>query len=113
MRVCKLFFCLRLCIARQQCVSVYSVVGRSRRGPNLEDGTTNRFLSEAYHRRLDGVAYSTYILIMLLVPLKVYCRKRSGGWQNVRLDDYMTILALALANGFFYTCIIGTLLNLQ
>jgi hypothetical protein len=53
------------------------------------------------------VAYSTYILIMLLVPLKIYCRKRSGGWRNVRLDDYMTIVALAMANGFFYTCIIG------
>jgi hypothetical protein len=69
---------------------------------------TDNLSRQAFHRRLDGVAYSTYILIMLLVPLKVYCRKRSGGWQNVRMDDYMTIVALAFANGFFYTCIIGT-----
>ncbi|KAF2832046.1 hypothetical protein CC86DRAFT_85348 [Ophiobolus disseminans] len=62
---------------------------------------------EAYRRRLDGVAYSTYILIMLLVPLKLYCRKRSGGWSNIRLDDYMTVISLLFANGFFYICIIG------
>ncbi|KAF1830495.1 hypothetical protein BDW02DRAFT_572956 [Decorospora gaudefroyi] len=62
---------------------------------------------ESFHRRLDGVAYTTYILIMLLVPLKVYCRKRSGGWANVRLDDYLSLLALVFANAFFYVCIIG------
>jgi hypothetical protein len=44
---------------------------------------------------------------MLLVPLKVYCRKRHGGWRNVQMDDYMSIIALLLANGFFYVCIIG------
>jgi len=54
------------------------------------------------------VAISTYILIMLLVPLKVYCRKRHGGWRNVQMDDYMSMVALAVANGFFYVCIIGT-----
>ncbi|RYO67405.1 hypothetical protein AA0113_g4571 [Alternaria arborescens] len=44
---------------------------------------------------------------MLLVPLKVYCRKRHGGWRNVQMDDYMSMVALAVANGFFYVCIIG------
>jgi hypothetical protein len=44
---------------------------------------------------------------MLLVPLKLYCRKRSGGWSNIRLDDYMSVVALLFANGFFYVCIIG------
>ena len=62
---------------------------------------------EDYRRRLDGVAYTTYILIMLLVPLKIFCRKKAGGWSNVRLDDYVSLLALALANGFFFVCIIG------
>ncbi|RYN42020.1 hypothetical protein AA0112_g1920 [Alternaria arborescens] len=62
---------------------------------------------QSYRRRLDGVAISTYILIMLLVPLKVYCRKRHGGWRNVQMDDYMSMVALAVANGFFYVCIIG------
>lgn len=64
----------------------------------------------AYRRRLDGVAYTTYILIMLLVPLKVWCRRRAGGWANVGLDDYMSVFALAVANGFFYVCIVGELL---
>ena len=62
---------------------------------------------KAYRMRLDGVAFSTYILIMILVPLKVWCRKRAGGWSNVRWDDAFSVLALAIANGFFYTCIIG------
>ncbi|KAF2196640.1 hypothetical protein GQ43DRAFT_435834 [Delitschia confertaspora ATCC 74209] len=62
---------------------------------------------EAYRRRLDGVAYATYILIMLVVPLKLYCRKRSGGWSNIRMDDYLSVAALLCANGFFYVCIIG------
>jgi len=48
---------------------------------------------------------------MLLVPLKVYCRKRHGGWRNVQMDDYMSMVALAVANGFFYVCIIGTYLS--
>jgi hypothetical protein len=63
--------------------------------------------SEAYRRRLDGVAYSTYILIMLVVPLKLYCRKRSGGWRNIQWDDYISIFALLVANGFLYVCMIG------
>ncbi|KAH7018654.1 hypothetical protein B0J12DRAFT_722435 [Macrophomina phaseolina] len=62
---------------------------------------------EAYRRRIDGVAWTTYILMMLLVPLRIFCRKKSRGWSNVRLDDYMSVLALLPANGFFYACIIG------
>lgn len=44
---------------------------------------------------------------MFVVPLKVWCRKQAGGWRNIGLDDYATIAALALANAFFYVCIIG------
>ncbi|EDU51282.1 conserved hypothetical protein [Pyrenophora tritici-repentis Pt-1C-BFP] len=62
---------------------------------------------QAYRHRLDGVAISTYVLIMLLVPLKIFCRQRHGGWHNVRMDDYMSMFALACANGFFYLlCVI-------
>ncbi|EMD61100.1 hypothetical protein GGP41_010008 [Bipolaris sorokiniana] len=61
----------------------------------------------AFRQRLDGVAMFTYILIMFLVPLKIWCRYRHRGWRNVQWDDYMSIVALALANGFFYVCIIG------
>jgi hypothetical protein len=45
---------------------------------------------------------------MIFVPLKIYCRKRSGGWGNVRMDDYLSVVALMFANGFFYVSIIGT-----
>lgn len=76
--------------------------------------TESRFLAlidtslrENYRRRLDGVAYATYILIMVVVPLKIFCRKKAGGWSNVRWDDFMSLVSLALANGFFFVCIIG------
>ncbi|CAO2657793.1 Nn.00g039190.m01.CDS01 [Neocucurbitaria sp. VM-36] len=45
----------------------------------------------AYLRRLDGVGYFT----------------RSGGWSNIGLDDYITVAVLLVANGFFWTCMIG------
>ncbi|KNG49534.1 integral membrane protein [Stemphylium lycopersici] len=47
---------------------------------------------------------------MVVVPLKIWCRFRHRGWLNVQWDDYMSIVALALANGFFYVCIIGQIL---
>ncbi|KAH7393772.1 hypothetical protein DE146DRAFT_659974 [Phaeosphaeria sp. MPI-PUGE-AT-0046c] len=61
----------------------------------------------AYRMRLDGVAYTTYALMTLFVPLKLWCRRRAGGWGNIGIDDYMTVLALLFANGFFWTCMIG------
>ncbi|PVH94267.1 hypothetical protein DM02DRAFT_197254 [Periconia macrospinosa] len=61
---------------------------------------------EAFRRRLDGVAYATYFIVMLVVPLKVWCRKKAGGWGNVGLDDWATLIALGVANAFFYVCII-------
>jgi hypothetical protein len=60
-----------------------------------------------FRARLDGAAISTYILIMLLVPLKLWCRKRAGGWKNIGLDDAITVLALFIANGFLWVCLIG------
>jgi hypothetical protein len=63
--------------------------------------------STAYRMRLDGVAYMTYALMTLFVPLKLWCRRRAGGWDNIGLDDYMTVIALLFANGFFWTCMIG------
>jgi hypothetical protein len=61
----------------------------------------------AYRMRLDGVAYTTYVLITVFVPLKIWCRRRAGGWANVGSDDYLTVIALLIANGFFWTCMIG------
>ncbi|KAF2794214.1 hypothetical protein K505DRAFT_337152 [Melanomma pulvis-pyrius CBS 109.77] len=62
---------------------------------------------ESFHHRLDGAAISTYVLIMILVPLKLWCRKRAGGWRNLGLDDAISVVSLLSANGFFWICIIG------
>ena len=68
--------------------------------------TTNESL-EDFHNRLDGSAITTYVLVMLFVPLKLWCRMRSGGWRNLGLDDALTVLALLVANAFFYVCMFG------
>lgn len=94
----------------RECDSVGFSRRTSEHGKKCSSGShADLSVSQAFRRRLDGVAYSTYILIMILVPLKIWCRKKAGGWRNIRLDDYMSILALLIANGFFYVCIIGRL----
>lgn len=55
---------------------------------------------------LDGSGISTYILIMLVVPLKIWCRT-SGGRAVLGWDDYLSIMALVSANCFFYVCMLG------
>jgi hypothetical protein len=62
---------------------------------------------ESFHRRLDGAAISTYALVMILVPLKIWCRRKAGGWGNIGLDDAITVVSLLSANGFFWICMIG------
>lgn len=62
---------------------------------------------QVFRKRLDGAAISTYVLIMTLVPLKLWCRKRAGGWTNLGLDDALSVLSLLIANGFFWVCLIG------
>lgn len=62
---------------------------------------------EHYRRRLDGAAISTYVMVMILVPLKLWCRKRSGGWRNLGLDDFITVVSLLFASAFFWLCLIG------
>ncbi|KAF2108557.1 hypothetical protein BDV96DRAFT_587417 [Lophiotrema nucula] len=62
---------------------------------------------EAFRHRLDGAAISTYALVMILVPLKLWCRKRAGGWTNLGLDDLITVISLLFANAFVWICLIG------
>lgn len=50
--------------------------------------------------RLLGSALSTYVAVMLVVPLKLYCRARQGGLANLKSDDALTISALLFANCF-------------
>jgi hypothetical protein len=63
---------------------------------------------EVFQRRLDGAAISTYVLVMILVPLKLWCRQKAGGWRNLGLDDAITVISLMSASAFFWLCMIGT-----
>lgn len=60
----------------------------------------------AIRANLDGSAISTYVLFMLIVPLKFWCRLQSGhkklGW-----DDYLTGMGAITTNTFFYITMIG------
>ncbi|KAF2649985.1 hypothetical protein K491DRAFT_721173 [Lophiostoma macrostomum CBS 122681] len=60
-----------------------------------------------FHARLDGATISTYVLVMCFVPLKLWCRIRSGGGRNLGMDDVLTVIALLVANAFFYVCVLG------
>jgi hypothetical protein len=55
---------------------------------------------DTYRMRLLGSALSTYVFIMLLVPLKLYCRVRQGGWTNLKWDDALTVTTLVFASCF-------------
>lgn len=63
---------------------------------------------DSYRARFNGAIISTYVFVMLVVPAKIWCRISIGGWHNVRLDDYLSIVTLALANGFFWITAVGT-----
>ncbi|KAF7541823.1 hypothetical protein G7054_g180 [Neopestalotiopsis clavispora] len=54
-----------------------------------------------FRARLNGAAISTYILVMLIVPLKLWCRAAVSGWKGLGLDDYLCVLALACAKRLF------------
>lgn len=55
----------------------------------------------AIRANLDGSAISTYILFMLVVPLKFWCRLQSGH-KKLALDDVLTAIGAVVTNTFFY-----------
>jgi len=55
---------------------------------------------------LDGSAISTYILYMLIVPLKFWCRHQAGH-KTLGVDDVLIGLGVIVANAFFYTTMLG------
>lgn len=63
---------------------------------------------DAYRARLDGATIAMYAAAMFIVPAKISCRISVGGWSNVRLDDYLSVITLVLANGFFWITNQGT-----
>ncbi|KAJ4250326.1 hypothetical protein NW757_007159 [Fusarium falciforme] len=62
---------------------------------------------DSYRARLDGAAIATYVMAMLIVPLKIWCRKKTGGLARLGLDDALSVVTLVFANVFFYITMIG------
>jgi hypothetical protein len=63
---------------------------------------------EQFRARLDGAAISSYILVMLVVPLKLWCRTTGGARaSSLGWDDTISVVALASANAFFFVCMLG------
>ncbi|KAI1342845.1 hypothetical protein F5Y15DRAFT_371183 [Xylariaceae sp. FL0016] len=62
---------------------------------------------EAFRKRLDNASIITYVLMMVVVPSKIWCRTREGGTAAIRLDDYCGAFALVLANTWFYISMLG------
>ncbi|KAF4980973.1 hypothetical protein FZEAL_3130 [Fusarium zealandicum] len=62
---------------------------------------------ENYRARLDGAAIATYVMAMLIVPLKLWCRKQSGGVARLGLDDALSVVTLVFANVFFFFTMLG------
>ena len=70
--------------------------------------TASGYSSEYVRHNLDGSAISTYVLVMLIVPLKLWCRL-TGGMSNLGWDAALAIASLVIANGFFFNSFIGDL----
>ncbi|KAF9737394.1 hypothetical protein PMIN06_001201 [Paraphaeosphaeria minitans] len=56
---------------------------------------------EEFRSRLDGAIITTYIFAMLVVPLKIWCRKRTGGWSIMGADEIFTLCGAAFVTGTF------------
>lgn len=62
---------------------------------------------EGIRRSLDGAAISTYIISMVILPVKFWCRLQNGK-RNLGLDDALILVAAVMSNAFFYDTMIGT-----
>lgn len=61
---------------------------------------------ENVRANLDGAAITTYVLFMIVVPLKFWCRLNSGH-KRLGLDDVLTAVGAIVVNTFFYITMIG------
>lgn len=61
---------------------------------------------EDVRANLDGAAITTYVLFMVVVPLKFWCRLNSGH-KMLGLDDVLTAVGAIVVNAFFYITMIG------
>jgi hypothetical protein len=64
---------------------------------------------EQFRARFDGAIITTYVVAITLVPLKIWCRKRAGGWRNMGFDEVLTVLAAGFVTGVFTVIYTGTL----
>jgi len=62
---------------------------------------------EQFRARFDGALITTYTVAMLLVPLKIWCRKRTGGWSNMGLDELFTLIATLCVSAVFWIIMAG------
>jgi hypothetical protein len=62
---------------------------------------------EQFRARLDGALITTYTVAMILVPLKIWCRKRTGGWSNMGMDELFTLIATLCVSGVFWVIMAG------
>ncbi|KAF2448669.1 hypothetical protein P171DRAFT_470362 [Karstenula rhodostoma CBS 690.94] len=56
---------------------------------------------EAFRARFDGAIITTYAFAMVVVPLKIWCRKRAGGWSIMGADEIFTLCGAAFVTGVF------------
>jgi hypothetical protein len=64
--------------------------------------TPGRETYQQFRARFDGAIITTYIVAMVLVPLKIWCRKRTGGWANMGLDELFTLIAMLCVSAVFW-----------
>ncbi|CAH0027323.1 unnamed protein product [Clonostachys rhizophaga] len=62
---------------------------------------------EAFRVRFDGAAISTYALLMIVVPMKIWCRTQVSGWKSIGWDDWLSVATLAFVNVWFWDNMIG------
>jgi hypothetical protein len=62
---------------------------------------------DSFRPRFDGAAISTYVLAMLSVPVKLWCRSRVSGMQSLGWDDFLCVITLIFSNGWFWVTMIG------
>jgi hypothetical protein len=56
---------------------------------------------EQFRARFDAALITTYAVAMIVVPLKIWCRKRTGGWSNMGLDELFTLIAAVFTTVIF------------
>ncbi|KAF2865698.1 hypothetical protein BDV95DRAFT_599405 [Massariosphaeria phaeospora] len=62
---------------------------------------------DAVRTHFNSSIIATYLLMTILVPLRLWCRKRAGGWKNLSLDDALAVAALVLATTHSYLAFFG------